>query len=241
MDSTESFHAPNVALLDDEEKSWGQITIRRMRARRLPVRTRVLLFLAVAVGVVLLPFGLLYAFEGIESGESGLIVEPSHGVESSSTAVRPVTDLLDATPTVSSSSVSVAIISATPSATPSLSPPIRQDLPERELTPYVDPLIGTEGLGHCMTPSFRSDSSFCRRNNPVRYGQTGCRFIHTMAESSWIPPRQFHNKRTITTSRRWNGRKPITRKFSTLDIVLWGRNLGNLSRRLEFAKRPSSG
>lgn len=151
MASADSFPPATVALLDDEEKSWGQMTIRRMRARRLPVRTRVLLFAVVAVGVVLVPFGFLYAFEGIESGNGGLIVEPTGST--TTTAVGPITDLLDATPTAASgTSVSVAIPFATPSATTPSSPYLRQDLPERELTPYVNPLIGTEGLGHCIPP-----------------------------------------------------------------------------------------
>lgn len=159
MDAADSFPPANTALLDDEEKSWGQMTIRRMRTRRLPVRTRVLLFAAVAVGVVLVPFAFLYAFEGIESGSGGLIVEQT-GSSTTTTAVRPITDLLDATPSAASgTSISVAI----PSATTSSSPYLRQDLPERELTPYVNPLIGTEGLGHCIPPgSFHSDGKHLR-------------------------------------------------------------------------------
>ena len=155
MDSPKTFSSPEIGLLSDDEKSLGQMMTRRMRTRRLPVRTRVLLFAVVAIGVVLLPFGLLYAFEGIESREGGLIVErPPVPGSTTTTGVRPVQDPQDATPIAitSSSTISIAITSATQSTTPSSSPPARQDLPERELTPYVNPLIGTEGLGHCTLP-----------------------------------------------------------------------------------------
>lgn len=156
MDSPDTFSSPEIGLLSDDEKSLGQLTTRRMRTRRLPVRTRVLLFAVVAVGVVLLPFGLLYAFEGIESGEGGLIVEsPPVPGNATTTGVRPAQDPQDATPiaVTSSSTISIMIASVTQSTTPSSSPPLRQDLPERELTPYVNPLIGTEGLGHCNRPT----------------------------------------------------------------------------------------
>src|SRR5271170_4710096 len=119
MESPGTFSSPEIGLLSDDEKSVGQVVTRRMRTRRLPVRTRVLLFAVVAVGVVLLPFGLLYAFEGIESGEGGLIVDRPHGAgNATTTGVRPVTDLLDATPIAItlSSATSIAITSTTQSA-----------------------------------------------------------------------------------------------------------------------------
>ena len=167
------FSSPEIALLSDDEKSLVQVITRR-RNRRISMPTRALLFAVVAVGVVLVPFGLLYTFEGIESREGGLIVNRPHVPGNITTGVRPITDLLDATPiAITSSSTSTELSSAIQSTTPSSSPVVRQDLPERELTPYVNPLIGTEGFGHCTLPTHNpSNRSFCGGNNPLWYGQT---------------------------------------------------------------------
>lgn len=49
--------------------------------------------------------------------------------------------------------VTVAPSLTTSTTSPMSSPsPARPDLLKQVLTPYVNPLIGTEGLGHCITP-----------------------------------------------------------------------------------------
>jgi hypothetical protein len=141
---------------------------RRLRITRLTVRTRIILFLLVAFGIVVLPYGMLYRFEEMENGKSGLTTVVEHPPDSPDKAEVVGAPLLT---DASSSSTASSTLPATSSA-PSSS---RPDLPERRLTPYVNPLIGTEGYGHgivsFVSPS-NNDNSICRRNNPIWNGKT---------------------------------------------------------------------
>jgi hypothetical protein len=104
-------------------------------------RTRVIPFLFVAVGITALTYGMLYIFEGMETEQGGmpsLIDEYLDHTQADTTAVH-------AKPQV------IVTSSTTSTISPTLSPG-RPDLPERVLTQYVNPLIGTEGFGHCANP-----------------------------------------------------------------------------------------
>jgi hypothetical protein len=98
-------------------------------------------FILVAMGVVLFPMGLLGLFEGIENGQGKLAIPTNGGHHEAET-----TNVSASEDSVKSVTSSVAITS-----NPTSSP--RNDLPERELTLYVDPIIGTEGPGHCTLHS----------------------------------------------------------------------------------------
>jgi hypothetical protein len=94
-------------------------------------------FCLVAVGVILLPLGMMHVFEGIQSGQGGL----SH--HDDLVPVQKPDDIVASTTSSTSTSVSSAVVAA-----PTV--PVRDDLPIRQLTKFVDPLIGTEGQGHCI-------------------------------------------------------------------------------------------
>ena len=111
-----------------------------MRVTCLHGRTRVIPFLFVAVGIIALTYGMLYIFEGMEAEQGGI--------------PTPIDEHLHHTPadTVVNARPEVIVTSSTTSTiSPTLSSG-RPDLPERVLTQYVNPLIGTEGFGHCTNP-----------------------------------------------------------------------------------------
>ena len=86
---------------------------------------------------------MLYIFEGMEAGQGGIptpIDEYFHDTPARITVMNAKPDVIVA------SSLTTSTIS-----TPSTSP-ARPDLPERQLTSFVNPLIGTEGFGHCINP-----------------------------------------------------------------------------------------
>ena len=115
-----------------------------MRVTHLHGRTRVLLFLFVAVGMVLLPYGMLYIFEGMETEQGGISTPFEthlHDIPASTTIVNAKPEVI----------IAPSSTTFTTSPTPSPSP-AGLDLPKRALTPYVNPLIGTEGFGHCTIP-----------------------------------------------------------------------------------------
>lgn len=116
---------------------------RRPRITRLYVRARLILLILAAIGIVLFPYGMLQVFEGMEKGQGGLtIIPPPHTV--------PVMNVnVTALPTVSNAlSDSSSTSSSTLLSTSQTSLPLRPDLPKRQLTSFVNPLIGTEGPGH---------------------------------------------------------------------------------------------
>ena len=127
--------------------NWEKHAMRWRIARR-DVRTRLILCLLVAIGVVVLPYGLLHTFEGLEIGLTTVVQHPYDSSTTTALADRPQVT------SASFSSSSSPAAASSPSV--SLSPSRRPDLPERKLTPYVNPLIGTEGKGH---GSSRSPSS----------------------------------------------------------------------------------
>jgi len=134
------FHARQSS--DDEQEQYSRSMQRRFLTRRLPSRTRVLLYLVVAVGVILLPYGMLHVFEGMESRQGGLIIpvdDHSHdSIPDSPSRVSTTTEIPVASSTMS-------FVTSGEVATPSIT---RPDLPVRRLTSFVNPLIGTEGSGH---------------------------------------------------------------------------------------------
>ena len=95
------------------------------------------MFILVAMGVVMFPMGLLGVFEGIENGQGKLAIPTTGGHHEAETT----------NVSASEDSVTSTVAPANPTSSP------RNDLPERELTLYVDPIIGTEGLGHCTLHS----------------------------------------------------------------------------------------
>jgi hypothetical protein len=115
--------------------------------KRLTVRRRLFVFLLVAIGVVVLPYGLFHTFEGMNIGGDGSTTIVQHPYNSSTTTA------LAERPQVTNTSSHAAASSSV-----SLSPSRRPDLPERKLTPYVNPLIGTEGKGH-GSPVLRHQSN----------------------------------------------------------------------------------
>lgn len=141
---------------------------RRLRITRLTVRTRVVLFLLVAFGIVVLPYGMFHTFEEMENGKSGLTTVVEHPHDSPDKHEVVSAPLLTSVSSSSSSSSAFPATSPTPS-------PSRLDLPERPLTPYVNPLIGTEGYGHGIIPFVspsNSNNSIRRRNNSIWNGKT---------------------------------------------------------------------
>lgn len=101
-------------------------------------RTRFIPFLFIVVGIIALTYEMLYIFEGMETEQGGM-----------PTLIDEHLDHTQADTTVVHAKPQVIITSSTTSTiSPTLSPG-RPDLPERVLTQYVNPLIGTEGLGHC--------------------------------------------------------------------------------------------
>lgn len=109
-------------------------------------RRRHVIFLLVALGLILLPFSMFNFFEGFENRQDGLLPSfPDHSYDLQ-TQPEKVNTLHDVP----------SALRPTPSLTPSPSFPARADLPKRKLTPYVNPLIGTEGFGHCTILFFRS-------------------------------------------------------------------------------------
>lgn len=111
---------------------------------RLNVRTRVGLIILVAIGVIFFPYGILHTFEGMENEWNGLtVVEHPHDSPTEVPAVGALPGITHASQESSAASWTLPPISRPH--------PPRPDLPERKLTSYVDPLIGTEGPGHCIT------------------------------------------------------------------------------------------
>jgi hypothetical protein len=129
-----------MASRDDSEALLPHSMMRRSRSRGIRSCSRVIVFCLVAVGVILLPLGMMYVFEGIESGEGGL---SSPGHHEDLVPVEKPDDIITSTTSSTSTSVSSAVVAA-----PTV--PVRDDLPIRQLTKFVDPLIGTEGQGHCI-------------------------------------------------------------------------------------------
>jgi hypothetical protein len=115
-----------------------------MRRRGINSCRRCVIFLVVAVGVVILPLGMLYTFEGIENGKGELAVEKP--------SVNVISEIHASTTSAviaSQSSTSASSISLPAPTTTSGWSQTWSELPRRNLTRYVDPLIGTEGHGHC--------------------------------------------------------------------------------------------
>jgi len=123
--------------------------MRRVRAMRLHTRSRVLLFLFVSFALVLVPWMTLYLSEGTGSNEDALILPggPDDGDGSKDGIEKEGTEGGDRTRVVLVPSMTMT----RPVSSSSLLEPTsiaRPDLPVRELSQYVDPLIGTEGRGH---------------------------------------------------------------------------------------------
>ena len=146
-----------------------------MRRRGLQSCRRCALFLLIAVGVVILPMGLLYTFEGIENGKGELASvsqakpdEVEQVTNASMTSISPTS--------IKSATVSTPIVASLTTAASTLRP-TWTELPKCNLTQYVDPLIGTEGSGHCiLLLHIRStDISICRSNYPLWHGKTRSR------------------------------------------------------------------
>jgi hypothetical protein len=134
-------------------------TMARFSATRLRTRHRVVLFVFVAFAVVLLPFMTLYVFDGMErkddrlGGSVGSDHDDEWGGSAEGEAEHEVGvvegPMMSSVVEVSaSSSVSSSVLSTSASSLPSVATPLRLDLPVRQLTQYVSPLIGTEGKGH---------------------------------------------------------------------------------------------
>jgi len=119
-----------------------------LRRRGLTSCRRCVLFLVVAVGVIILPLTTLYTFEGIENGTGALAVETPITVD----VVHPLDPLAsnkaDPKPTSSTGRVELPTLRPTASSSLQQQKPAWTELPKRNLTQYVNPLIGTEGLGH---------------------------------------------------------------------------------------------
>ena len=118
---------------------------RRVHGTHLRTRRRVVLFLFVAFVLVLVPWMTLYVSEGIQSNKDALIMPGGQhdGDESKNGTDLEGTEGADRT--------SVVLVPSTPvSSSPEPEPTSvrRPDLPVRELSRYVNPLIGTEGRGH---------------------------------------------------------------------------------------------
>ena len=151
-------------------------TMRRpLRRRRFGNCTRVIVFFAIAFGVVILPLGMLRTMEGIENAQGGLMTSSdgqTHKEVTSSVIVSAVAEVTPALSSITAPAVTSSVSSVTSSAPSSSPQSARPNLPERELTKYVDPLIGTEGYGH-GSPYFDSFNCSIRRSNyPFRYGET---------------------------------------------------------------------
>jgi putative alpha-1,2-mannosidase len=137
----------------DSAPRTRQISVGPMLGRRrLQSCRRCVLFLVIAVGIIILPFGTLYTFEGIENGKGALAVErPDEqvvsGVDSDASTVSIVWPTTSAT--------RIASPTAVPTTTTSALDRPTWILPRRNLSEYVDPLIGTEAQGHCISsPKF---------------------------------------------------------------------------------------
>jgi len=78
--------------------------------------------------------GTLYIFDEVENGQKGFVIESPPPPEQSE-SVYSVTGSTTTMPTTAATRL--------------------PDLPVRELTQYVDTLIGTEGLGHGIISSLR--------------------------------------------------------------------------------------
>lgn len=147
---------------DQNNSDSSLLGFRHQGTMRAPVRlrrygncTRVIVFFVIAIGVVILPLGMLRTMEGIENSQGGLTTSfdgHSHEDDISSSIFASVSVVAEVTVMSSLISISTAptavssIVSSVPSSSPAVA---RPDLPERDLTPYVDTLIGTEGYGHC--------------------------------------------------------------------------------------------
>jgi hypothetical protein len=159
------FYAPPIR---DERSNYSMA--RRLRITRLTVRTRIIVFLLVAFGIVVLPYGMLHTFEEMENGKNGLTTVVEHPHDSPD---KP--EVVGAPPLTDASSSSSSSVSSTFLATSPVPSSSRPDLPERLLTPYVNPLIGTEGYGHGIVPFVspsNNDNSIRRRDNPLWNGKT---------------------------------------------------------------------
>jgi len=123
--------------------------VRRVRGMRLRTRSRVLLFLFVSFVLVLVPWMILSFSEGIESDKDALILpgEPHDGDGSKDGMEKEGTEGGDKTRVVlvPSMTMTPAVSSSSLLEPTSIA---RPDLPVRELSQYVNPLIGTEGRGH---------------------------------------------------------------------------------------------
>jgi hypothetical protein len=127
-------------------------TMARFSATRLRMRHRIVLFVFLAFALVVLPFLVLYGFEGMEEQERGVgSVRPGehdemgedHDVSMVDVSMTPSVPVMSASTTASSS------LSSSPTFAASLpSHVVRPDLPVRQLVQYVNPLIGTAGKGH---------------------------------------------------------------------------------------------
>lgn len=160
-----------------------------IRPGRIDGCTRFLLYIFVALQIILLPFGMLYIFAGMESDETMLSTAPDshhdheheHEPVVTSAAELPLssTSILQTPTATSSSTSSITIASASP----------LPGLPKRELTNFVDTLIGTEGYGHCtLLRGYTANYSFRWLNNTIRNGKGGSGQQHSMAESSRLSP-----------------------------------------------------
>ena len=158
-----------------------------IRPWRIDGCTRFLLYIFVALQIILLPLGMLYIFAGMESDETMLSTEPDshhdheheHEPVVTSAAEIPLssTSILQTSTAISTSSITTASASSLP------------DLPKRELTNFVDTMIGTEGYGHCtLLRRYSANYSFRWLNNTIRNGKGGSGQQYSMAESSRLSP-----------------------------------------------------
>lgn len=115
-----------------------------IRPWRIDSCTRFGLYILLALQIIMLPVGMLYIFAGIESDKTILSTSPEgHHDHEHEPIITSAVEL-----SLSSTSVILTSTSSTSSVTVA-SASARPDLPKRDLTNYVDTLIGTEGYGHC--------------------------------------------------------------------------------------------
>lgn len=156
--------SPPGRLHDDDEDEFEagldaayDRTMARFSATRLRTRHRIVLFVFVAFALVVLPFLVLYGFEGMEELGRGVgSVRPGEHDEMGEDHDVSMVDV--SMPSVPMPSVPVMSASTTASSSSSSSAPtlaaslpshvVRPDLPVRQLVQYVNPLIGTAGKGH---------------------------------------------------------------------------------------------
>lgn len=128
---------------------------------------------------------MLYTFAGMESDETMLSNSPESHHDHEHEPETAITSAVELP--LSSTSAVPTTFSTSPVTVPSAS--ARPDLPKRELTTYVDTLIGVQGSGHCYILSCNSiDGSIRGVDGALRNGESGDGQLYSLAESSRVSP-----------------------------------------------------